>query len=93
MMQSWQDVLLCALGAVNVLSFSLMGVDKRRAQQGRWRIPERTLFLAAGCFGALGGLLGMQVFRHKTRHASFRIGLPVMLALQLALLAGAWLLL
>ena len=48
---------------MNVLSFSLMGADKRRAIRGRWRIPERTLLLACACFGALGGLLGKAVLK------------------------------
>lgn len=71
---------------MNALSFCLMGIDKRRARQGKWRVPERTLFLAAALFGGLGGVLGMKVFRHKTRHASFRIGFPVLLIAQAAVL-------
>ena len=47
---------------MNVLSFSLMGADKRRARQGKWRIRERTLLTASALFGALGGLLGMKCF-------------------------------
>lgn len=83
--------LLLGVGLVmSVLSFSLMGVDKRRAQQGRWRISERTLLLCAGLFGALGGVLGMRCFHHKTRHNKFRIGLPAMLIVQLALLCWAY---
>ena len=73
---------------LNLFSFALMGWDKRCARKGSWRVPERRLFLAAGCFGALGGVLGMQVFRHKTKHASFRILFPLMLAVQIALLAA-----
>ena len=57
----------------------------RRAKKGARRVPERTLFLAAGCFGALGGFLGMQVFRHKTKHAKFRILVPLFLVLHIAL--------
>lgn len=74
--------------AMNVLSFSLMGVDKRRAQQGRWRIRESTLFLSAALFGALGGTLGMRYFHHKTKHWYFRWGFPALLVVQAALLAA-----
>lgn len=81
-------ILIAALAAVNLYSFFLMGYDKRCAQKDKWRVPEKKLFLAAGCFGALGGVLGMQVFRHKTKHASFRILFPLMLAVQIALLAA-----
>lgn len=81
-------ILIAALAAVNLYSFFLMGYDKRCAQKDKWRVPEKRLFLAAGCFGALGGVLGMQVFRHKTKHTSFRILFPLMLAVQIALLAA-----
>ena len=76
------------LVAANCLAFTLMGIDKVRARAGRWRIPERTLLLSAACFGALGGMAGMLIFRHKTRHGRFRYGLPAMLVCQAALLIG-----
>ena len=80
-------ILLCAvLAAMNLLAFALMGIDKVKAKRGSWRIPEKTLFLAAAFFGALGGTLGMKVFRHKTRHWYFRWGFPALLAVQLVLL-------
>ena len=75
--------------ALNLLAFCLMGIDKRRAVRGRWRIPERTLLLCCACFGALGGLLAMHVFHHKTRHARFAWGVPAMLMVQAALLIAA----
>lgn len=71
--------------ALNLFSFALMGWDKRCARKGKWRVPEKILFLAAGCFGALGGVLGMYVYRHKTKHWYFRIFFPLMLAAQIAL--------
>lgn len=72
--------------ALNLFSFGLMGWDKRCARKGKWRVPEKRLFLAAGCFGALGGLLGMYVYRHKTKHWYFRLFFPLMLAVQIAIL-------
>ena len=51
----------------------LMGIDKGRARRKAWRIPERTLFLIAFLGGGLGALLGMYIFRHKTRHMKFQI--------------------
>lgn len=77
------------LAALNLNSFILMACDKRRARLGKWRIPERTLFLAAACFGALGGMLGMKILRHKTQHRSFRVFFPLMLAVQAVLLGMA----
>jgi len=86
----WSNVLLAALLCTNAAAFVLMGLDKHRARRNKWRIRETTLVLASGLFGALGGTLGMHVFRHKTRHWYFRWGFPAMLAVQCALLAWLW---
>ena len=79
---------------MNLVTFTLMGIDKRRARRGAWRVSEKTLFLAAACFGGLGGVLGMKVFHHKTRHWYFKVFFPAMLVVQIALLAAGayWLL-
>ena len=77
------------LAAVNLAAFALMGVDKRRVRRGAWRISEKALFLPAVLGGALGGLLGMRVFHHKTKHWYFRFGMPALLIVQI-ILAG-WL--
>ena len=78
---------------MNVISFALMGHDKRCARKGTWRVSEKTLFLAAACFGGLGGVRGMNVWHHKTQHWDFRVFFPVFLIVQILLLgAGAWLL-
>lgn len=70
--------------AVNLAAFWGMRADKRRAKCGAWRISEKALFLPAICGGALGGMLGMKLFHHKTRHWYFRYGFPLLLFLQLA---------
>ena len=75
---------------LNILAFILMGRDKAAARRGALRTPETTLLALAVLVGSLGGLLGMLLFRHKTRKPAFRIGLPVILICHL-LLAG-WLL-
>lgn len=77
--------------AASLLAFCQMGFDKRRAKTGGWRVRERTLWLTALLGGGPGALLGMGVFRHKTRHAAFRIGFPLLAALDAALLAWSWL--
>lgn len=79
---------LVYLGVVNLASFLVYGADKRRARKGQWRIPERTLFLLPLLGGSAGGILGMRVFHHKTKHWYFRWGLPVILLLQTA--AAVW---
>lgn len=78
------------LAAINLTAFALMGLDKRKARRGAWRISEKTLFLTALLGGALGGTVGMHLFHHKTRHWYFRFGFPLLLVLQL--LAAVWLL-
>ena len=75
----------------SVIAFIAMGADKRKAQKGKWRVPEATLFLFALLGGGLGATLGMHVFRHKTKHWYFRWGLPLILLVQVALVAwAAW---
>ena len=85
---SVRELALLGVLGMNVLSFGLMGADKRRASKGRRRIRERTLWIVSALSGALGGLLGMAVFHHKTRHWRFRVGMPALLAVQ-AVLLGA----
>lgn len=73
---------------INLAAFLLMGVDKYKAIRHRWRISEKTLFLSALLFGSVGAILGMYTFRHKTRHASFVYGMPVILILQIILVCA-----
>ena len=76
---------LSILAAVNLLAFALYGVDKVKAKKGAWRIPEATLLLVAFLGGSLGALLGMELFRHKTKHAKFKVLVPLFLILHIAL--------
>ena len=69
---------------INMISLAAMGIDKRRALQKKWRIRERTLFLLAFIGGSIGILAGMYLFRHKTKHLIFVIGIPVIICLQIA---------
>ncbi len=78
------------LAAINLAAFGLMAADKRRAQKHLWRIPEHTLFAAALLGGSIGAIAGMYLCRHKTRHWYFVLGMPLILACQLA--AAWWLL-
>ena len=80
-----QKLLLIYLAVMNILGFALMGIDKSRARKGKWRIRERTLFLFSLLGGSIGTLTGMYVFRHKTKHWYFVIGMPLILIIQLAL--------
>lgn len=68
-----------------LVSFALMGVDKWKAICGSRRIPEKVLFLTAILGGSVGAIAGMNLFRHKTLHRSFRFGMPAILVLQVLL--------
>ena len=80
-------IALAVIAVMTVVAFTLMGIDKRRARRGAWRISEKALFLTTACFGGLGGVLGMKVFHHKTQHWYFRVFFPLLLVLQTAILA------
>ena len=79
------QILLVYFLLINVLGFLLMLVDKIKARKNLWRIPEATLMTVAAIGGSIGAIAGMNLFRHKTKHAKFYIGLPVILALQIVL--------
>ena len=78
-------VLLVWLAVINLLTFIVYGEDKRRARKGKWRVPEKTLFLLPLLGGSIGALLGMRVFHHKTKHWYFVWGIPAILLAQIAL--------
>lgn len=82
---------LCYLLAINLATFFVYGIDKLKARKGRWRIPERTLLMLAVVGGSIGAWAGMMVWRHKTKHLKFQVGVPLILILQLALLAYVYL--
>lgn len=79
------DMILLYVVAVNVVGFALMGIDKSRAKRQAWRIPEKTLFMCAFCGGSFGMIVGMNTFRHKTKHWYFKYGLPAILVVQMVL--------
>ena len=74
--------------AVNIISFIVMGMDKRRAQKRAWRIPDSTLFVLAIIGGSIGSILGMHLFHHKTRHWYFLYGMPAILIVQILLVVA-----
>ena len=67
---------------INIIGFVIMGIDKKRAIRGAFRISEASLFLTALLGGALGCTLGMNHFRHKTKHWYFKYGMPAIFAVQ-----------
>ncbi len=78
-------LLLIYLLAINLITFIMYGLDKRKAIKNQWRIPEKTLLGAALLGGSAGALAGMKAFRHKTKHWKFKICVPVFLVLHVVL--------
>lgn len=78
-------ILISYLVLVNIIGFTLMGIDKRKARREEWRIPEKTLWMFAWIGGALGAWFGMRYFRHKTKHTLFVIGLPFLVVIYIIL--------
>ncbi|WP_440896069.1 DUF1294 domain-containing protein [Amphibacillus sp. Q70] len=68
---------------INIIGLLMMKIDKRKAKQGKWRTPERYIWLISLFGGSLGTLLGMKLYRHKTKHIQFRIGLPLIFIIQM----------
>ena len=83
---SFLRMVILYLFALNVVTFVLYGIDKYKARRSRWRIPEAVLLGLAVVGGSVGAWLGMIVWHHKTLHKKFRYGIPLILALQIALL-------
>jgi len=71
---------------INVLTFILYGIDKRKAVKGRWRISEKTLLLMGLCFGSIGQIAGMKVFHHKTHKWYFKVSSILFLILHIVIL-------
>lgn len=76
------------LGVLSIIGLISMAVDKSKAKRGAWRIPEKVLFAIAFLGGGLGSLIGMYAFRHKTKHTSFVIGIPIGAVVSVAIVYG-----
>ena len=70
---------------INIIGFFIMWLDKRKAKKGRWRIPEKTLFIITALGGGIGTIAGMYTFRHKTQKLQFVVGLPFITILEIIL--------
>ena len=81
------------IAVMSIIAFLMYGADKMLAMKQKWRISEALLLLIALVGGSMGALLGMIVFRHKTHHLKFQIGVPVILLLQVVTVGYAWYLL
>lgn len=78
-----KNIFVCYFFIINFWGFFIMGLDKHKAKNHAWRISESALFLTAILGGSLGSMVGMFLFRHKTKHLTFLIGLPTIFFMQL----------
>ena len=81
------SLVIAYLIIINIIGFALMGIDKRRAIRNAFRVPEATLFAIAIAGGSIGSILGMLIFRHKTKYWYFKLGMPLVLVFQLLIIA------
>jgi len=81
-----KTALIAYIAVVSLILCILMYIDKKRAIRKEWRIKENTLFTLAILGGALGGVLGMYLFRHKTKHNLFAFGFPLLAAIHVYLI-------
>lgn len=84
-MSTYQIVITCIFVVMSVLGFAVMGIDKSKAKKGQWRIKEAVLFAFAILGGAVGSMLGMYIFRHKTKHWYFAVFFPFLALVDIAL--------
>ena len=85
---NWTYIALIYLASINVVTFFLYGVDKWKAKRDKWRVSETVLIWMAVLGGSIGAWLGMKTWHHKTQHAKFKYGLPIILIAQVAI--GTW---
>ena len=81
------EEIICYLLAVNIATFLLYGIDKYKAKKSKWRISEATLLTMAAIGGSIGAWAGMRLWHHKTMHKKFKYGIPIIIILQVALVA------
>ena len=78
------------LAGVSLIASGLTAYDKRAARLGLWRVRERTLLLVSVIGGSAAMLITMSLTRHKTKHAKFMVGIPIIIILQIAMVILIW---
>lgn len=83
-------MIIAVLVVVNLIAFIMYGIDKMKAKRDAFRISEAMLILIAALGGSVGAMMAMTVFRHKTQHKKFTLGVPLILLVQLVLAIGGY---
>ena len=79
------NILLFCIVGLNIVTVIVYGIDKLKAKKGKWRISEATLLLLAVVGGSVGAWCGIKVWHHKTKHKTFKYGIPLIMAMQIGL--------
>ncbi|GAB6170611.1 DUF1294 domain-containing protein [Paradesulfitobacterium aromaticivorans] len=74
----------------NLVTMAVVGLDKFKARHNQWRVRESTLLGLAFAMGGVGVFIGMQLFRHKTQHVKFKVGVPLFIGLNIATVILTW---
>ena len=85
-MERWLYIVLIYLGVINVVTFFLYGIDKRKVKRSKWRIEESTLLWWAVLGGSIGAILGIKIWHHKTQRKKFAVGVPMILLTQIMII-------
>lgn len=81
-----KEILYFYITTINIFTFLSFGVDKSKAKRNSYRISEKCLITLCICGGSVGGIIGMQIFHHKTKHKIFKFGIPSVIVLQYILI-------
>lgn len=81
-----EKLFIIYLAVISIITFMVFGIDKLKAKNNAWRIPEKVLFLLSAMGGSVGALAGMYIFRHKTKKPPFKFGIPAILIVQIVFL-------
>ena len=82
-MSTLVKILIIYLILINIAGLAVMGIDKRRAIRGAWRVPEKVFFILAAVGGSVGSFAGMYLFHHKTKHWYFVVFIPLIMVVQI----------
>ena len=79
---SIQNIIIYLI-VINIIGFAIMYIDKQKAKKGKWRIPEKVIFIVTALGGGIGTIAGMYTFRHKTQKVGFVVGLPAITTVEI----------
>jgi len=80
------SILINYLIIINIVTFFIYGIDKYKAKKSKWRVSEKILITLAILGGSIGAWIGIKIWHHKTKHQKFKLGIPIIIGIQICLL-------